>query len=128
MKWIANAGGHMETSSRPARCSACGEPLPLDYAGSCPGCGDTRKTHDVQLQSPLRIHPSLGWKHIHEYYERHKILFPLLLAITITAPFLGLVLAGWLGIVAGLLISLATLYLGLRAITKVREIREGHEP
>ena len=76
----------------------------------------------------MRLHGSLGWKRIHEYYERHPILLPLVILITVGSPFLGLVLAGWLGVVVGLVIGVVAFILGLRAVTKVREIREGHEP
>jgi hypothetical protein len=118
----------MGTDSQSTRCSACGEPLSLDHVGPCPKCGDTRKTHDVHIQETVHAHASLAWQHIHEYYERHKVLLPFVLVITVASPFLGLVLAGWPGIVVGLVIGLATFLLGLRAVTKVREIREGHEP
>ena len=80
------------------------------------------------MQGTVHFHSSLGWQHIHEYYEQHKVLLPLVLVITVGAPFLGLVLAGWLGVVVGLVIGLATFFLGLRAVTQVRKIREGHEP
>ena len=118
----------MGTVSQCTRCSRCGELLPLNHVGPCPNCDDTRKTHDVHIQETVHVHASLGWKHIHEYYERHKVLLPLVLVITVGSPFLGLVLAGMVGAVAGLIIGLAAFFLGLRAVTKVREIREGHEP
>ena len=118
----------METVSQSSRCSACGESWPLNHLGPCPKCGDTRKVYDVHTEGSLRLHGSLGWKYIHEYYERHPILLPLVLAITVGSPFLGLVLAGWLGVVVGLVIGVVAFILGLRAVTKVREIREGHEP
>jgi len=118
----------MGTVSQATRCSACGESLPLNHVGPCPKCGDTRKTHNVHIEESLQIHASLGWQHIHEYYERHRVLLPLVLGITVGSPFLGLVLAGWLGVVMGLVIGVVTFFVGLRAVTKVREIREGHEP
>jgi len=68
----------------------------------------------------------MSWQHIHEYYERHQILLLIVIGITIGSPFLGLVLAGWIGVVAGLVIGLIPFFLGLRAVTKVREIREGN--
>jgi hypothetical protein len=110
------------------RCSACDEPLSSNHVGPCPKCGDTRRRHDVQLEGIVHAHAFLAWQHIHEYRERHKVLFPLVLVITVASPFLGLVLAGWLGVVVGLVIGLITFLLGLRAVTKVREIRGGHEP
>ena len=73
----------------------------------------------------MTVTASMRWQHIHEYYERNPIFLPIVIFITIGSPFLGLILAGWLGVTAGLAIGLITFLLGLRAVTKVREIREG---
>lgn len=118
----------MDAVAPSVRCSGCGQSLAPDYIGPCPNCGDTRKTHDVSLHAVAHARASLGWKHVHEYYEKHRILMPLVLIITIGSPFLGLVLAGWAGVFVGLIVGVVTFLLGLRAVTKIREIREGHEP
>jgi len=118
----------MDTVSLSTRCSACGEALPLNFVGPCPKCGDTRKTQDKNIEGTLRFSGSLGWQRTHEYYERHPILLPLVLAISIGSPFLGLILAGWIGVVVGLVIAVVTFILGLRAVTNVREIRQWDEP
>ena len=110
------------------RCSGCGQALALDHAGPCPNCGDTRKTHEVHITETLHLSSSLGWQHIRERYEKHPVLLPVVITITLGAPFLGLVVAGWAGVAVGLFVGLLTFLLGLRAVTKVREIREGHEP
>jgi uncharacterized membrane protein YjjP (DUF1212 family) len=73
----------------------------------------------------MHAHESFSWQHIHEYYERHPKLLPIVLVITIGSPFLGLIFAGWLGVAVGLVVGLVAFFLGLRAVTKVREIREG---
>jgi predicted RNA-binding Zn-ribbon protein involved in translation (DUF1610 family) len=117
----------MGTVNQSTRCSGCGQPLAPSHAGPCPNCGDTRKTHDVSVRLTAHAHVSFGWQHIHEYYERHRLLLPLVIIVTIGSPFLGLVLAGWAGVLAGLIVSCVTFILGLRAVTKVREMREGHE-
>lgn len=111
-----------------SRCSGCGQPLVLDHLGSCPSCGDTRKTHEVSIHVAAKGRASLGWRHVREYYKKHTLLLSLVIGITIGAPFLGLVLAGWDGVVVGVIVGVGTFLLGLCAVTKIREIREGHEP
>lgn len=110
------------------RCSGCGQLLALDHSGPCPSCGDTRKTHNVYIEETINVASSLSWRHIRERYERHPVLLPIVIAITLASPFLGLVLAGWVGVLVGLGVGVITFLLGLRAVTKVREIREGYEP
>ena len=73
----------------------------------------------------MHVSDSLRWQHVREYYEKHPVLLPGVIGITIGAPFLGLLLAGWVGVAAGIAIGGITFLLGLRAMTKVREIREG---
>jgi hypothetical protein len=64
-------------------------------------------------------------KHVREYYEKHQVLLAVVTIVTVGSPFLGLVLAGWIGVAVGLLIDLTAFVVGFRAVTKVREIREG---
>ncbi len=118
----------MGTVNHSTRCSGCGQPLAPSHAGPCPKCGDPRKTHDVSVGLTAHARVSVSWHHVHEYYVKHKLLLPLVITIKIGSPFLGLVLAGWVGVLAGLIVGLATFLLGLRAVTRVREVREGHEP
>jgi hypothetical protein len=116
----------METATRQSvRCSACGQTLALDHQGACPSCGGTSKTHDVHLTDTIHLSSSLTWQHTREWYEKHPVLLPIVIAITVASPFLGLLLAGWIGVAVGLGIGVVTFLLGLRAVTKVREIREG---
>lgn len=68
------------------------------------------------------------WQHVREYYERHRVLLPVVIGLTLGAPFLGLVLFEWVGVLVGLMASAITFLLGLRAVTKVREIHHGGEP
>ena len=116
----------MGTVSQSSRCFGCDEPLPTNYTKPCPKCGDTRKIHNVSIHDVLNAQDSFRWQHFHEYFERHPVFFPLVLAITFGLPFLGLVFAGLLGVFVGLAIGVVTFFLGLRAVTRVREIREGH--
>ena len=51
---------------------------------------------------------------------------PVVVAIVFGSSFLGLFLAGWAGVDVGLVVSIAGFVLGLRAITRVREITKGN--
>lgn len=115
----------MGPASQSIRCFACGELLLLDNAGPCPGCGGTQKIHVEDIHESIQAHHSIESRHVHEYHERHRTLLEFILFITVASPFLGLVIAGWSGVVVGIVIGLATFVIGLRAVIKVREIREG---
>ena len=110
---------------RSVKCSGCDHMLPLDHSGPCPICGDTRKTPDVHIERTLRFEGSLRWKHVREYYEKHPVPLVVVILVTVGSPFLGLVLAGWIGVAVGLLIGVTALVVGFCAVIKVREIREG---
>ena len=56
--------------------------------------------------------------------EASSILLAISIMVTVGSPFLGLVLAGWVGVVAGVIDWVLTL-IRLRAVIKVREIQEG---
>jgi predicted amidophosphoribosyltransferase len=107
------------------RCSACGQTLALDHQGGCRSCGDTNKTHEIHISGTIRLSSSRSWRRTREWYERHPVLLPVVIGITVASPFLGLLLAGWIGVAVGLGIGVGTFLLGLRAVTKVREVREG---
>ena len=67
----------------------------------------------------------LKWQHIREYWDKQPVPLTLVLVITFGSPFLGLFLGGLAGVFIGLVVSVIGLILGFRAVTKVREIREG---
>jgi hypothetical protein len=66
----------------------------------------------------------LDWLNFREYYETRPGLLFFVVAATIAASFVGLVLDGWRGGVVGLIISAGASFLGLRAITKVRDTKQ----
>ena len=49
----------------------------------------------------------------------------MVIAITVVSPFLGLVLAGWVGLVVGLVLSGIAYFIGPLALTKIIEIERG---
>lgn len=115
----------MTTVFQSKKCSGCGRLLPEGFTKPCPKCGTTKKDHTISVEESLTVTNLMNWQQIREYYERHPVLLPIVIGITIGSPFLGLVLVGWVGVIAGLLIGIIVFFLGLRAVTKVREIREG---
>jgi hypothetical protein len=84
--------------------------------------------HEITLTSTAHATTSLSWSHIHEYLDSHRWLLALVVVVTIGSPFLGLVLASWAGVAVSLVIGVATFFVSLRAITRVREITTGHAP
>ena len=105
-------------------CSSCGYPLDSDHTGPCPECGGTNKTYNKHLKATVIVRPSLSWKGFHEYYEKRPLLLVIVGCITLGSPVLGLVLAGWVGLVVGLALGVLCFFMGLRAMTRVREITE----
>ena len=64
----------------------------------------------------------LSWINAREYWEKRPLPLLEVIVLTIGAPFLGLFLAGWVGVVVGLAISIIAFAGGIFAITRVREI------
>jgi hypothetical protein len=64
----------------------------------------------------------LSWVKICEYWEKRPLPLLFVAALTFGSPFLGLFLAGWIGVVVGLAIAIVAFAGGLFAVTRVREI------
>ena len=79
------------------------------------------------MSGGLTVGGAVSWESLRTYWEKKPALLTTVVAVTLLSPFIGLVIAGWPGILIGLLISCATLIAGFFAITKVREITK-HEP
>lgn len=79
----------------------------------------------IALAGEIDVAGHVTWEKRREFYERRPLAFVSVIALTIGAPFLGLVLVGWVGVIAGLVLGAATYWIGPLAITKVREIERG---
>lgn len=106
-------------------CSDCGHDLPDTPRAPCPNCGGTKRTHHVHVHDSIKLNVTERWTVIRHWWERHPVLLPLTFVLVVGPPFLGLWLSGWLGVCVGLLLSAVVFYVGLRAITRVREIEHG---
>jgi hypothetical protein len=67
----------------------------------------------------------ISWTTAREYFEKRPLSLALVALLTGGSPFVGLFLFGWPGVLVGLIVSTAAFFLGLRAITKVRDIERG---
>jgi hypothetical protein len=77
--------------------------------------------HEVEITETVGVGASLSLtKTSRAIVKRHPIIFPVVLAIAILSPFLGLLVTGWIGLVVGLVISLGAFFLGLRAVERER--------
>lgn len=64
----------------------------------------------------------LSWTNAREYWQKRPLPLLGVIVLTIGSPFLGLFLAGGVGVVVGLAISIFAFAGGTFAITRVREI------
>ena len=64
----------------------------------------------------------LSWSSVREYWEKRPLPLFTLILLALGSPFLGLFLAGWIGVVVGLFVSIVSFVGGLAAVTRVREI------
>lgn len=82
------------------------------------------KTVTVQLTGNLvRAETGrLSWTSLREYCEKHTFPPVFVMLLTLGFPFLGLFLAGWIGIAVGSIVSIVNYGGGLVAVTRVREI------
>lgn len=109
-----------------ATCAHCGESISPQHTGPCPSCGKEGKNISVNIKESIQLHSSLKWETRKEYYQKHKGAAGSVIAITVLSPFIGLFLAGPVGVVIGLALGGVAYYLGPKAATKIIEITKGH--
>ena len=90
---------------------------------------DSLMGKDVTVKlTGLRIESKAGrlsWARTREYWENSPWPFFLMLLLTLGSPFLGLFLAGWVGVVIGLMLGAIASVVGFFAVTRVRETERG---
>jgi hypothetical protein len=63
----------------------------------------------------------LSWASTRGYWEKRPLRVVIVVALTLGSPFVGLFIAGWAGVAVGVVVSVVTLFLSVRAITRARE-------
>ena len=116
-----------QQDAQKVECANCGALWPDIDVKVCQSCGKSAKKFYKSVQGAM---PSpaggLTWRHVHTYYEKDRIRLLIVLCITLGSPFLGLITAGFPGILIGLVFSVAGFIYGLYAITKVRKEVHGN--
>ncbi len=116
-----------ETVARTVKCADCGTVLNLENPPrTCPKCGSEAQVVELRATDPLPVsmREKVSLTTIREFYEKNHAVLWAVIAITIISPFLGLVLIGWVGVIVGLILGVASFLLSPFAVTKVREIKE----
>jgi len=117
----------MESNSpqRRRECTACGHELALEHTGPCPSCGGVKSRVVVSILAAdeVSVAPGLSWekRSIREFYEKHPAALGTTVVLVLASSLVGVFLAGMVGLVVGLLLSVIGSVVGLGAITKVRE-------
>ena len=105
------------------KCHRCGRILAPQRVGPCPKCGSLDRdvfTHDV-----FTIAEAVSYAKTREFWERRTAPLAATIALTVGSPFLGLLVAGWPGVVVGLIVGVVAFAVGLVALTKVRDTERG---
>ena len=103
-------------------CLRCGTRLPDGHTSACPFCGNEGRARTLGVAEEKNSAPRLTWEKHREYFEKKPFALGSPIAITFGAPFLGLLLIGWQGVLVGLLMGILAFWLGPVAVVKVREI------
>lgn len=111
------------------RCGKCGRKLdespslPENQRQPCPDCGSTSRKFDLHLNAVVRVVGAVALEVRRSYHERSLPWLIMLALLTIAAGLIGgLVLSGWASVAVSITFSIASFFVGLRAVTRVREV------
>lgn len=104
-------------------CARCGYSIGPDWqmGQPCPQCGN--HIISAAVRGSVQISATARLQSVREFYEKNTTALILSIIITVISSFLGLFIIGWIGVIVGLVLGAISFWVGLRAITKVREIR-----
>lgn len=83
------------------------------------------KTVAIGLAGTIETAGRLSWQKRRESLQKRPGVLAVVITIAVASPFLGLVLAGWVGVVVGLVLSGIAYFIGPLALTKIIEIERG---
>ena len=115
----------MTKVSNKVECIHCGAALPDGQTTPCPECGKKGRKISIVATEEINIAEHIAWEKRREFYEKKPLALVAVIVITFGAPFLGLILIGWIGVLVGLLLGAVAYWIGPIAVTKVREIERG---
>jgi DNA-directed RNA polymerase subunit RPC12/RpoP len=116
------------------RCGECGrkldEPssLPVEQRDPCPSCGSKSRQFEVHLTAVVRVAATIGREVRRSYYERSLPSLIVLALLTVSSGLIGgLILSGWSSVGVSITFSVASFFVGLRAVTKVRKVEKSDQ-
>ena len=115
----------MSEESRKRTCRYCGIELSENHNGPCPDCGKTGRHISISVKETMNVRSSSSWEKRREFIKTNPMWNLIIIVISLAAPFLGLVISGWIGVIVGFLIGALLYILGPRALIKIREIERG---
>jgi uncharacterized oligopeptide transporter (OPT) family protein len=87
----------------------------------CPLCGNTIMS--ATTRGSAQISSTARLQSVREFYEKNTTALILSIVITVISSFVGLFVIGLIGVIVGLVLGALSFWVGIKAITKVREIR-----
>jgi hypothetical protein len=106
-------------------CRHCNAVLPKNHKGPCPSCGKTGSKILISIKDTLYVSSSSSWEKRREFVKTQPVTHIIIIIISLAAPFLGLIISGWIGVIIGILIAVLLYILGPKALMKIREIERG---
>jgi len=116
-------------SRHSVRCRHCGLPLLGRHARPnrpCPRCGSIERHVIACVNETVTIRDGQLWRRWREFYEKNSLILAVLVFIAVGSPLLGLLLAGPLAALIGVVLGILSLALGPLAVTKVRDVARGN--
>jgi ribosomal protein L37E len=118
--------GRMGCVAESAICNHCGKSVDPSRDEPCSHCGRyAGKKIKATVADGIGVGWSVSWTRTREFWEINWPWLILVVVISVASPFLGLLIAGILGVLLGLVIGAAEFVVGLYAIGKIRDITHG---
>lgn len=111
------------SEKRSTKCSKCGEKLEDNNNEPCPKCGSIYTTTEVKIDVPP-IGLSAKLNEIESIKRGRDVKYPWLVVTLILicgAPFLGLYVTGFVGVILGIVIGISASYTGYKSIKQTKE-------
>lgn len=102
-------------------CAGCGKFITGKDTGPCKSCGHSVRSLYLG-ENLVVVEGARKFTSTKNFSEKRPWLFYLVWAVTLLSPFLGLVLLGWIGVFAGLLIGVGCQFAGGYAQKHIREV------
>ena len=107
-----------------ATCRSCGAELSPIHHKFCPRCGSSERALSINVSETISVKEALSFASRREFYEKNPWVMLGVIGITAVSSLLGLLLSGWPGVVAGLILGAVSYFLGPHAVIKVREVNQ----